>query len=220
MSFQKTFPLRATLAALTALSTLGAFGPAQAAHAASYTRVTGPVSFAARAAAAPSSTDLVVDLAGINSYDQQGATLNTVLALDALPGGTVDLVAWSFSLGTVGLSWLSEAAVRITNSDGVGVAFIPGDGDDLSGVRAYAGGGSLLAEGVSFSVLADGKLYVEFYETWDDAAGAADAVYQSGSLTLAAVAAAVPEPAAFGLMALGLLGVAGAARRRRSRDRS
>jgi hypothetical protein len=214
MSLQKTVQARA---ALVTLATLVAFGSAQAASGPSFARVSGPAPAVSTETALAAGADLAVDLAGVVSYDQQGAAINTVLALDALPGGTVDLITWGFTLSTAGLSWLSEAAVRITNSSGVGVAFIPGDGDDLSGVRAYAASGSLLAAGLSFSVLADGKLYIEFYETWDDAVGAADAVYQTGSLTLGGIAAAVPEASTFGLMGLGLLGMAGAARRRRRR---
>lgn len=208
MSLHNMIQARAVLATLATAATL-ACGPAQAASITTLAPSSTP-------SAALTSSDLVVNLAGVNSYDQQGATINTVLTLDALPGSTVDLIAWNFNLSTVGLSWLSEATMRITNSDGVGVAFNAGDGDDLAGTRSYAGSGSLLAAGFGFSVLADGKLYLEFYETWDDVVGSIDSVYQSGSLTLSAVAA-VPEPSAYGLMGLGLLGVAVAARRRSAR---
>lgn len=157
---------------------------------------------------------LTVNLAGIESRDAQGSTDNVVLVLDAVPGATVDMISWDLTLSTVGASWLSEATLLIRNSAGDGVAFNPGFGDDASGSDSYFGTAGLVSLGTAFTVLADGKLYLEFYETYDDASLAADAIYGRGSITLAAIGV-VPEPAAYSLLALGLLGLAATTRRRR-----
>ena len=157
---------------------------------------------------------LTVNLAGIESRDALGSANNVVLVLDAVPGATVDMISWDLTLSTVGASWLSEATLLIRNSAGDGVAFNPGFGDDASGSDSYFGTAGLVGLGTAFTVLADGKLYLEFYESYDDVSLAADAVYERGSITLAAIGV-VPEPAAYTLLALGLLGLAATTRRRR-----
>ena len=157
---------------------------------------------------------LTVNLAGIESRDALGSTNNVVLVLDAVPGATVDMISWDLTLSTVGASWLSEATLLIRNSAGDGVAFNPGFGDDAPGSNSYFGTAGLVRLGTAFAVLADGKLYLEFYETYDDASLAADAIYGRGSITLADVGV-VPEPATYSMLALGLLGLAAATRRRR-----
>jgi hypothetical protein len=74
----------------------------------------------------------------------------------------------------------------------------------------------LVASGLDFVVGADGILRVEFAESFDDVPNAADANL-SGSLTFIytpAGATAVPEPAAWAMMILGVGAVGGALRRR------
>jgi hypothetical protein len=212
MTTNPTFQYR-TVAAATLLVAMMIQAPAHAAGSSTFTRAGGAASTSSFTEIT-AATDLVVNVAGITSYDDVGASINTVLTLNALAGAVVDRVDWNLTLTTIGLSWLTEATVLITNSNGDGVYFSPGAGDDFSGSRTYTGGGSLVGAGLAFNVLADGKLYFEFFEDYDDYPGAADATFNSGTITLGGIAAVVPEPATYGLMGLGLFGVALARRRR------
>ena len=55
---------------------------------------------------------------------------------------------------------------------------------------------------------------VEFYESFNDPEVNPDGIWNSGSLTLRVVP--VPEPATYGMMALGLLAVGTLVRRRKA----
>lgn len=160
-----------------------------------------------------SGADLYIPLAGLYSYDTIDSPGNVLFTVNALAGALVDTVSWDVTIQTFGGSWLSEARVAIYNSDGNGVLFAPGAGNNVGGTRSFAGTVSLVANDLGFNVLDDGVLYVQLYEGFDDVALPADAQWVSGGFTLAGVAA-VPEPSTYGLMALGMLGIGWVGRRR------
>jgi len=159
--------------------------------------------------------NLFINAAGVASFDGPGAAGNTVLIFNVTPGALVDGISYNLSLATIGESWLSEATISFLNSNGDGVVLSAGFGVDNPGTGTYSDSVLLSILGLSFNVGADGLLIVEFYESFDDVTGAVDANWTAGGVTLANIGL-VPEPGTYGLMALGMLAVAGAARRRKA----
>ena len=200
-----------------------AFGAAQATT--SIAPVTGVFSLASGTAAEVTSAtpalaqiqmaDLVINAAGVASFDGPGASGNTILTFNVTPGALVNAISYNLSLATVGASWLSEGTISFLNSNGDGVVLSAGFGVDEPGVGTYADSVLLSDFGLSFNVGADGLLIVEFYESFDDVEGAIDANWTAGGITLGNIGL-VPEPGTYGLMALGMLAVVGAARRRKA----
>lgn len=216
-----SWSLRAIAGAAIVLSST-AFGHAQATT--SQAPVTGVFSLSSGTAqevisASPAlaqlqMADLVINAAGVASFDGPGAAGNTLLTFNVTPGSLVNAVAYNLSLATVGASWLSEATISFLNSNGDGVVLVAGFGVDEPGTGSYSDSVLLSDFDLEFNVGADGLLVVEFYESFDDVEGAIDANWTAGSITLGNIGL-VPEPATYGMMALGMLAVAGVARRRR-----
>ncbi|GEM_PF-5430168 len=152
---------------------------------------------------------LVFSFDRVESWDQEASPFNSVLSdfATATAGFSATRVDWDLTLTTLGGSFASEARVLVRDAGMNRLAFIrPALGDDfsVSGAR-YAGSLDLTAIGQGFTLSTDG-LFMEFFESFDDQPGAADAVW-SGT-----IAFNLPGPGAAGLLvSCGLLGL----RRRR-----
>lgn len=161
-------------------------------------------------------SDQVVNVAGISSVAAQGTAGNTVLTYNVGANASIIGIGWDVNVTAFSPSWLSELSVGFGSSTVGSVNLSVGAGDDMPGTASYSSGGmvDLIGLGLNFNVGADGVLRLEFFEGFNDATVSPDGLWNSGLLTIQV--AAIPEPATYGLMALGLFAVGAAARRRQA----
>lgn len=163
----------------------------------------------AAAVGAAQAATVTLDVSGIFSNDEFGAAINETRVLDLVPFATVTGLTWNVTLSADAPSWLSEMMVDF--SDGAaGVTLNPGFAANTSGQDDFSGSEDLVATNKSFQIGASGQLLAQFFEKFDDFSADFDGVWLRGTITVAYV----PEPATFGVAALGLLGLAAARRRR------
>lgn len=161
--------------------------------------------------------DVLINVAGIASVATEGAAGNTVLTVNVGAGSSVVGIGWDVNITASVPSWLSEMEVGLRPTSGSsGVFFVVASDDYFSGTASYSSGGvlDLVGAGLNFNAAADGVVRIEFYEAFNDTAVNPDGIWNSGALTLRVVA--VPEPATYALLAMGLFAVGAVARRRQA----
>ena len=122
-------------------------------------------------------------------------------------GYDVEIKGAGTLVGPYGGSWQSEATVAMLNSAGDGVYLTPGVGDDFNSevYIAYSSGGIIDLVGLGFDFpLPDGKVYMEWFESFDDEADVIDAYWNDGGTLDFEY---TPEPASLILLALGALAI-------------
>jgi hypothetical protein len=170
------------------------------------------------AASAWASTTVSFDVTGIQSRDVFGAAGNTVVYLQLAPFAEVTRFDFDVNLSAFGPSWLSELQVVFTDTElTTGVNSSPGFGANNNGTQSFVGSADLTAQGLNFNVGADGRLRLEFADQFDDPEVNPDGRWNFGRLSF--TVSAVPEPATYGLMALGVLAMGAFAERRQYRQR-
>ncbi|MBT9491421.1 MAG: PEP-CTERM sorting domain-containing protein [Paucibacter sp.] len=146
---------------------------------------------------------LNIDVSDTASFDALGSVHNVVFTRMASAGALVGSLAWNVSLTAYGDSWLQDMRVRISNTAGDGITLTL-DSLQEPGSQSYMGAANLSALGLAFNLGSDGLLRLEFFEDYDDAVGQIDGRWTAGTLSFDGLAAAVPEPASYGLLSLGL----------------
>lgn len=168
-----------------------------------------PSALAANAAATtePPLVDhtLVIEFSNQYSADVLGSAENTTLVYRVAPQAWITGLSWSVTATAFDPSWLSELTLNLSNSLGEGIQLSPADGVNSAGSLSTSGQLDLVNSGLGFRLRPDGRLTLEFYDAFDDLAGAPDGRWSSGLLQVHYLAAAVPEPASAGLLLAGLL---------------
>lgn len=165
------------------------------------------------------STSMVLDISGEQSWDGLDDTSNTVLVVPLGSGASMTGVGWDVNLTTQGGSWLSEARFYFDGSDHdfSGLFLAPGIADGFAGSGSYSSGGvlDLSDNGIpDIPILGDGNLYIQLFESFDDAADTVDGDWTAGS-TLTLVydggGPVIPTVSEWGLIILTALLLAGGA---------
>jgi len=155
---------------------------------------------------------ITVGVSNVQSVGEYGDSGNTTYALFVGANALITGVSYNVSLTAYSPSWLSELALAFTDVAGNGLYITPGT-DNTDGTATYSGSADLFAAGQDFRVGADGYLYLEFFETFNNVAGS-DGQWNAGTITFD-----VPEPASIPLVVAGLV-MMGCAGHRRARASS
>jgi hypothetical protein len=158
-------------------------------------------------------TTLVLDISGEQSWDALNDASNTVLLIPLGAGASMTGIGWDVNLATVGASWLNEARFYFDGSDQdlTGLFLTPGAGNNFPGAANFTSGGplDLTDNGIpDIPILADGNLWIQLNESFDDVNDAVDADWTAGSeLTIVyeGGAPAVPTVGEWGLVTLGVV---------------
>lgn len=185
----------------------------------------------AAVAVAPAQAEtLVINLAGWQSFGDFGNPDNTSRFFTLPAGSTVTGFSYSgLTFTSFGASYQSELVLSVNNFTGAPTTiddyldWAPSDIDSPGTFGPASGtwnGATGLAgpfgEGAPFTVGGGtDNLWVTVYESFPDDE-LPDATISAGTLTIT-YTAPIPEPATYGLMALGLIGVAAVAKRRQAR---
>ena len=162
--------------------------------------------------AGTATSSMTIDISGIDSWDAQLAAGNTILDVFVSDAAVITGISWNVNLTTYNGSWASEAVLGFEGQ----INLTPGSADGFSVSNANYNSGGVVdisdAGLPNITVGADGLLTIEFFESFDDAAGAADATWLAGSSITIVGQNIVPAPASLALLGLG--GIAAGRRRR------
>lgn len=148
-------------------------------------------------------------------WDGQGSALNETGDFFIAPDAVVTGLGWDVVTTSFGASFGSEQIFGFGN-DVIEINLTASGAGPITGEPNSSGGILNFADFAIPDIVldADGLLFYELFETFDDAPGAIDGVWEAGStITFEFTADAIPEPTA--ATALMLSGLAVLVRRRR-----
>lgn len=129
-----------------------------------------------------------VDMTDIDSWDELDDADNVIVDVDISSDLKVVGVAWDVGIASVGDSWLSDASVLMSNSDGIsdpnGIILVPGFDVAAPGNQEFSSGGvvTLADEGLpDVEPNADGIVRLQFHEFFDDVPDAVDSEWRNAA---------------------------------------
>ena len=169
-----------------------------------------------------SAAPLAVNVNGATASGEFGDARNTTMSFNVGANALITAIAFNVNLTAFEPSYLSEIGFFAGSSDAnSGFNIFPLDQSAEPGLESYVDFIDLAALGFSFNVGADGILFLEFFEDFDDASVDPDSQW-NGTITINVEAAdveepgEVPEPSTTLLLGAGLAMMGYAGRRRRS----
>lgn len=176
----------------TTLSCIGAAQPGERESVAPLRSADGSASLSSLSDAARSQlavqrgVDNCIDMSNIDSWDSLDDPSNRIIDLDIGADTKVVGVAWDVGLETFAGSWLSDATVLISDTNGSSdrdaILLSPGFDAGEPGNREFSSEGIILfaREGLPEPESgSDGILRLQFFELFDDAPGAIDASWRN-----------------------------------------
>ena len=129
-----------------------------------------------------------LDITGIESFDGYQSGVNVIATVTVPAGAEITGIGWNdVTLSAIDPSWGSEAGIMF-NWENNGEPFAGYtaifDGEDAPGEYGPATGFTDLSADYNFTD-ADGQIQIEFFETYDDAAGVVDSIWTGGSIYVA-----------------------------------
>ena len=158
-----------------------------------------------------SGAELVVDISGEESWDLLDDASNTVVVVPLGVGASMTGIGWDVCLTTIGGSWMSEARFYFDGSDHdfFGLFLTPFFDQPNPGSGCTSSGGvlDLTDNGIpDIPILADGNLYIQLHESFNDVGDAVDATWDAPSTLTIQYTPGIQVPAVnqWGMIGLGV----------------
>lgn len=164
---------------------------------------------------AEAGTEVDIDLSGVEHWDPELDPDNTILSVAVPAGAMMNGVGWDTIYTSVGASWGSEATMGFSGDAGFNEVYLtPSSTDGVVAMEPSSSGGVIkLADvGIADIDASGGNIDIEFFDTFDDNADAADGFYEAGSVLTIQYAGggpAVPTVTQWGLIVTTVLLFAG-----------
>jgi hypothetical protein len=131
---------------------------------------------------------LTLNLAGRESYDEEGDFDNEIGTLNSAIAGDVVAVAFDgVDLNTVGDSWCIDASITLSTTDGgagVFAAFSTQGSSGPCGDLPFSEYFDLVEMNLEFPTGPGNTVFWELWEDFDDDPGGLDAIYSAGTVTV------------------------------------
>lgn len=170
--------------------------------------------FVAAPASAQTNT-VVIDVTGAQAWGEYLDPRNTLFTRQLGNNARITHFSYNFILTANAPSSLSDAAIYLDNYDDYVFAYFTTEA--RSGTGRYSDSFNLIDLGLDFVLDQNGRLFIEFADFAPAEAGYADAIWNSGTITIGydlPAATAVPEPATWSMMIAGFGAIGGVMRRR------